>query len=151
MSAFIVSKAHIDALVAVALFGPTGCRAANWRGPCFGDPARQATYCIASEIGEMLVKENLSSIHSRYPDTAVNPRVTPGPVEQYWLEPYTFPFDTRTFYFHPDELAHFFPTEILAWLRARPAPARNARDEAADAEAAAQGCFPLPAHNSLRR
>jgi len=91
MSAFMVSRAHIDAIVAVAVFGPSRCAASNWRGPYFGNPSRRATYCIASEIGEMLVKENLSSIHHLYSDTATNPTTTPGPIEQYWLAPYVFP------------------------------------------------------------
>jgi hypothetical protein len=90
MSAFIVSKVHVDALVAVAVFGPTGCRAANWRGPYFGNPSRQATYCIASEIGEMLVKENLSSIHYRYPDTSTSAARHPARLSSIGFNPTRF-------------------------------------------------------------
>ncbi len=43
-----------------------------------------------NELGDMLVKENLSSIHSRYPDTLTDPAGTPGPIKQYWLQPYEF-------------------------------------------------------------
>jgi len=79
MSAYMVSRKHIDLLVAVAVAGPTGCR--DWYPP---------SHKSKDDIGEMLVKENLSSIHHRYPDTITNPDDTPGPCEQYWLHRYTF-------------------------------------------------------------
>ena len=86
MSAFMVSKQHIDAIVATAFWGPEGSRdqwSAYYNGEGFG-------YDRLNQLGEMLVKENLSSIHARYPDTLENPEGTPGPIEQYWLQPYTF-------------------------------------------------------------
>lgn len=82
MSAFMVSKSHIDAIVATALHGPTGVYRSEWGcNPPFPD---------ANAVGEMLVKENLSSIHARYPDTLTNPEATPGPIDQYWLREYRF-------------------------------------------------------------
>lgn len=90
MSAFMVSKEHIDALVETALFGPTGLQCGTWFVPYFGKPSKKLYPENASELGEMLVKENLSSIHFRYPDTVTNPDNTPGPIEQYWLTEYQF-------------------------------------------------------------
>lgn len=94
MSAFMVSKKHIDLLVRTAYAGPTtngkqgGYGQQPWYRPYFkGESQWQVEQCDA--IGEMLIKENLSSIHARYPDTITDPESTPGPVDQYWLEPYT--------------------------------------------------------------
>lgn len=101
MSAFMVSKAHIDAIVATAIEGPSdgvkggGYGQANWYSIYFDNPSRKLDYESAHVLGEMLVKENLSSIHSRYPDTIDNPDDTPGPIEQYWLEQYKFPIHTK--------------------------------------------------------
>ena len=63
MSAFMLSKPHIDAIVAVAVFGPGRRHSSEWHRPCFGNPSRRASCHNASDLGEMLVKENLSSIH----------------------------------------------------------------------------------------
>lgn len=103
MSAFMVSKEHIDALVATALHGPRdnskpgGYGQGRWFAPYFGDEptAQQLTIQNASELGDMLVKENLSSIHYRYPDTINNPENTPGPCEAYWMVDYVFPPQTK--------------------------------------------------------
>jgi hypothetical protein len=62
MSARIVSKAHIDALVTAALeLGTKDDQQAN-------------------DLGKMLWAENAASIHYRYPDTAENDANYPGPV-----------------------------------------------------------------------
>lgn len=91
MSAFMVSKRHIDLLVRTAYWGPRDERDirpdhAWYRPPFKGFSNWQLEQC--NDLGELLVKENLSSIHARYPDTIANPDATPGPIEQYWLEPY---------------------------------------------------------------
>lgn len=80
MSAFVVDKDHVDAMVTLALRGPAG----HW-GPggawsrlswiCDPDAhwsqcMRQADYSAADDIGVMLWTENVRSIHARYPDTA---------------------------------------------------------------------------------
>jgi len=101
MSAFMVSKTHIDSLIATAVYGPTdngkpgGYGQQRWYGIYFSNPSRKLDYESASMAGEMLVKENLSSIHSRYPDTLTNPDNTPGPCDQYWLSEYAFPRDAK--------------------------------------------------------
>lgn len=91
MSAFMVSKTHIDSMVATALHGPIGEHerySSDWM-------SYSPKYCPRwdedDSLGDMLVEENLSSIHYRYPDTVENPEDTPGPLEQYWLEDYKFP------------------------------------------------------------
>lgn len=104
MSAFMVSKEHIDALVATALHGPTDNGKPGGYGQRRWYPPISPTACgqeqpvraeNASELGDLLVKENLSSIHYRYPDTIDNPDSTPGPCEQYWLTEYAFPPRTK--------------------------------------------------------
>lgn len=105
MSAFMVSKEHIDRLVATALHGPTdnakpgGYGQRRWHPISVTNDFQRFEVIdteTASRLGEMLVKENLSSIHSRYPDTIDNPENTPGPCEQYWLHEYTFPPQTKS-------------------------------------------------------
>lgn len=88
MSAWMVSKKHIDTLVQLALYGPAELPAnQTWYVPRLAG-GRSVT---ADALGELLTKENLASIHSRYPDTLTNPDNTPGPHEHYWLVPYVFP------------------------------------------------------------
>jgi hypothetical protein len=92
MSAFVVSKSHIDALVHAAYFGPRDVHAlpqqsGHWYKPNFRGCQNWALEQM-DDVGEMLVKENLSSIHACYPDTVTDPESTPGPIEQYWLQPY---------------------------------------------------------------
>lgn len=113
MSAFMVDKAHVDALVAVAVFGPSGREISPdtaWRGVSWpsvdwpqladmgwqeaGKHFRYADHDYADEIGQMLVLENVRSIRYRYPDTVEHPEATPGPLDQYWEELYRFPVRT---------------------------------------------------------
>ena len=96
MSAFMVGKEHVDAIVAVAMWGPRNFRASNWHRVYFGNGnGRRVEEFNLDEIGDMLIRENLSSIHGRYPDTETNPAETPGPIAQYWHEPYKFPFTSK--------------------------------------------------------
>lgn len=86
MSAWMVDKVHIDLLVDVALRGPRDAR--GWMRPSWD--GRTLSFDQADALGDALVRENLSSIHARYPDTETKPENTPGSIEQYWLTPYTF-------------------------------------------------------------
>src|ERR1700746_2319525 len=93
MSAWMVSKTHIDLIVATAFRGPKNApRGWSQMRPYFAD--HQLSVEALDRLGEELVKENLSSIHSRYPDTVSNPEGVPGPIAQYWLEEYIFPDST---------------------------------------------------------
>lgn len=100
MSAYIVSKTHIDALVTAGLvlarpYGPLrwhdgatmpddthepgqpwGPGAAAW----WNEHRRELTEETASDVGVMLWTENVRSIHHRYPDT-LEGGMYPGPVD----------------------------------------------------------------------
>jgi len=101
MSAYMVSKEHIDAIVATALYGPAdnarpgGYGQTRWYGVSFGDQPQKLNDSNAGELGDMLVRENLSSIHYRYPDTVTDPEITPGPNDKYWLQEYRLPPRTK--------------------------------------------------------
>lgn len=113
MSAFMVDKVHIDLLVKTAIHGPRQMEGhwepirwfdldpvalrvmaeadANYFGsPFYRAHSRQAHPEDADRIGQMLVDENLRSIHARYPDTVDRPEGTPGPIVRYWEAPYTY-------------------------------------------------------------
>jgi hypothetical protein len=98
MSAFMVSKSHIDALVHAAYFGPRGVRglpqSGHWCKPQFKG-CHNWGFEQMNDVGEMLIRENLSCIHARYPDTLTDPEGTPGPIAQYWLQPYEHETPTR--------------------------------------------------------
>lgn len=112
MSAFIVDKSHIDALVAVALHGPKDS-SHQWEGPRWAafDPdetSRQeqewrevgysTNHTIANvtpdQAGDMLTIENVRSITFRYPDT-LDGGPLPGPTVAYWDEPFQFALPSR--------------------------------------------------------
>lgn len=115
MSAFIVSKAHIDALVDVALNGPRDV-SRRWEGgprwEAFDPrdthwPEQEWRQCAQSgtgnssvkavtpdELGEMLVVENVRSITARYPDV-LDGGPMPGPVDAYWESYYEFQRPSR--------------------------------------------------------
>lgn len=88
MSAYIVDKPVIDALVALAQWGPKD-RAPAYPGDGWSGPY---TYRDRSEqdIGAALVAENILSIQARYPDTIADPEHMPGPIVHYWEPTYTF-------------------------------------------------------------
>lgn len=67
MSAYMVSKAHIDALVLLAIEGPTGVRPGSWYAPYFGNPSSKVTRETAHEVGQLLVNTNVDSLDARYP------------------------------------------------------------------------------------
>ena len=69
MSAYVEGRAHIDALVTLALEGPTGVPVSpmtSWHPPYFGDG--RLTRERASELGRALIAENIKSVADRYPD-----------------------------------------------------------------------------------
>lgn len=81
MSAWIVSKAHIDALVSAAGQIDYGAHSSglSWY---HRDQRHEMTYTdteTASAVGAMLWAENLRSINYRYPDTVSDETNIPGP------------------------------------------------------------------------
>lgn len=93
MSAFMVSKSHIDALVAIIDEGPakSGITIQEWKNSIdYAKILPENSVNPLNDLGDMLVRENLSSIHCRYPDSARNPENTPGPVELYWAKEYVY-------------------------------------------------------------
>jgi hypothetical protein len=82
MSAWIVSKEHIDALVSAALV----CAQENGSSFRWYDAddnhSHELTYTDtvrANQVGRMLWAENLASINARYIDTIDHPENCPGP------------------------------------------------------------------------
>ena len=81
MSAYIESKAHIDALVTAAGAVELGEHSSglSWYHDGERYEMSYSDHARASEIGRMLWAENLASIHARYPDTAETDSNYPGP------------------------------------------------------------------------
>jgi hypothetical protein len=104
MSAYMVNRAHIDALVQVAIAGPRDAVGniltpgwSSWPAPMRWywsatglAPFASATADDPDTVGSMLIRANLASIHARYPDTLEGGSI-PGPTAHYWDEPYRFP------------------------------------------------------------
>jgi hypothetical protein len=108
MSAYVVSKAEIDALVNGALRGasdspgywlPAGSKFSYWWHDAPGETSRygtpgghrEVTHENASDIGQMLVLECVRSVGYRYPDSDAGAGDLPGPCDAYYLEPYVYP------------------------------------------------------------
>jgi hypothetical protein len=92
MSAYVVDKAHIDALVTTAIWGPTGIAAGrDWSLPfrwrCGMDWWR-ADWDSATELGALLLGACITSVRTRYPNTAIED--LPGPARAYWIAPYEY-------------------------------------------------------------
>lgn len=82
MSAYVVSRRHIDVLVSLALHGPSGVPVSPdgaWHPPDSRSP---------DDLGALLIAANVGSVAYRYPSDALDE--LPGPVERYYLEPYTY-------------------------------------------------------------
>lgn len=82
MSAWIVSKEHINVMIAAGLqYGRSGWHGnLSWRSGDEGDNEyRELTRESADEVGRMLWRENVRSIEYLYPDTAENGDY-PGPI-----------------------------------------------------------------------
>lgn len=104
MSAFIVDKSHIDALIAVGWLGPrertispgNGWHTLRWwsvanvRGLSPADLhlyRRELDHLTEDRTGAMLVAEVVASVRYRYPDSGDD---LPGPITHYWTEPYSY-------------------------------------------------------------
>ena len=62
--------------------------------------------------------------------------------------PYSLPFGTEQFYFRPDELALYFPDDVVAWIVANPG-ARNSANRARDKAMQSYGYRPLPTRATM--
>ncbi len=103
----MVTKGHIDRLVALAAYGPgdndtlRGYRPdTRWYAPGWwrGEDFHRLEPCHLDELetlGALLIAENLRSIHARYPDTPDSHDDVPGPTNVYWGRPYSFPLHTE--------------------------------------------------------
>lgn len=113
MSAYIVSKSHIEAMLRVGLAGPKG-RPVNpgnaWHGLSWyaedprtvvagaidsadyfrriGEARRSLDHETVQRVGTMLTLANVASVSARYPDD--KPDELPGPTSHYWTEPIRF-------------------------------------------------------------
>jgi len=69
MSAFVVSDAHLNALIATAIHGPKDAPEVKGTWRVWHRSSRAyATLKNANKIGAMLLAENLASYNSRYPE-----------------------------------------------------------------------------------
>src|SRR3990167_7708444 len=94
MSAYIVNKAHIDALMQAGL--TYGRRPPiRWDLPESGTQRRyrQLDHQTSDAVGAMLWAENVRSIRARYPDVGADLEGAPGPVDLTAgaVHGYTFP------------------------------------------------------------
>jgi hypothetical protein len=85
MSAWVVAKAHIDAMIntAVALYADRNHELC-WM---HDGVLRKLTDDELNRVGQMLVDENVRSVIGRYPDTLHGGDI-PGPVDPYYARPY---------------------------------------------------------------
>ena len=88
MSAFVVDKSHIDAMVNFGLtrskYGPM-----TWHVKV-GDKSfrKELDLSTANEVGQMLVSECVASVMGRYKDCTFTD--LPGPNDAYWVLPYKY-------------------------------------------------------------
>lgn len=116
MSAYMVDKSHVDALVRVALEGPQDAsRPTNGGGPvepwsfswAVRDESERWGYrhhrlvrmdglrsrdgdITPDELGALLIAENRRSIEARYPDTLEDWSNAPGPIVQDYQDAYEY-------------------------------------------------------------
>ena len=93
MSAYIVSRQHIDALMVIIAEGPaqSECTPEDWESNVrYANILPQNSENRLNDLGDMFIRENLSSIHYRYPNTLQNPENTPGPEDLYWTKKYVY-------------------------------------------------------------
>ena len=74
MSAYIEDKAHIDALVTLARWGPERVPDNDWRSLVGGQDAE------TGRVGQMLADENIKSVQYRYDGEALD--TLPGPIDK---------------------------------------------------------------------
>lgn len=111
MSAFVVSKVHVDLLVRAALEAKEhGSPFQWWRVDGSGKyegwrrldplaeglddesehPAEYMVRCSPSAAGQLLVSENVRSVHHRYPGDDVDAGELPGPCDAFYMGPYVY-------------------------------------------------------------
>lgn len=103
MSAFIVGENHIEALVALGIFGPSGESEYNpnldltWYESQDGHWSEWVAHSLrgnineAKRIGQVLIDECVRSVSHRYQDNDD----LPGPVDPYYLRQYEFRIPRR--------------------------------------------------------
>lgn len=104
MSAYIVSRRHIDLLVAAALYGPQG-RFPSWSA-YFYDPQAGKTFDPRedpSALGRALWAENHQSVAFRYQDSETSN--LPGPIDFDVAEVYAYTFEGRRSLDRPSAVA----------------------------------------------
>ena len=79
MSAWIVSKAHIDAMLRFAI---------QHKVSMYADGRRLDPAAEPDQIGQALVRECVESVRYRYQDDT--DETLPGPVDLYWRQPYIY-------------------------------------------------------------
>lgn len=79
MSAFLLGKVHIDAMLTAALGHGARDNELYWWTEAGG--ARRVTHETVDEVGAMLVRENVASIRGRYPDIPEDLSDAPGPLD----------------------------------------------------------------------
>ena len=89
MSAFIVSKSHIDAMLRAALAKQLLGDVPRWRRPDLGNSFCKLDYYTADRAGQMLIDENVKSVCHRYGESVASDNL-PGPTEAYWRTPYIY-------------------------------------------------------------
>jgi hypothetical protein len=93
MSAWVVSKVHIDLMVSLGLHGIRGTEVNPdnaWSFYWFhGKSSKRVEDVGADAVGEMLLSENLASVGYRYSEDPLTGDL-PGPINAYWGVPYTF-------------------------------------------------------------
>ncbi len=90
MSAFVVDKVHIDAMIQKGLHRQfINHGALRWmpRFDVWGAHSNELTRETQNAVGQMLVDECVKSVSYRYPGSNGD---LPGPCKQYWKEPYRF-------------------------------------------------------------
>lgn len=86
MSAWVVSKAHINAMVRYGLGARRrSCGELTWY---YNGKHKELTTKTASEIGQLLINENVASVTGRYPNSSYTD--LPGPCDAYWVLPYKY-------------------------------------------------------------
>lgn len=104
MSAFVVSKTHVDLIVRAAEhYGKQGYQGARmqwwqvdedgnyagWRYLDANEDSRDEYYTL-SQLGQILVNENVASVCGRYPDVDPDIGDLPGPIDAYYMAPYVY-------------------------------------------------------------
>ena len=84
MSAFVVDKSHINAMVTLALLKPYG----SYFRFHHGAERIEVTHENADEIGQILLDENVKSVMHRYEDSTITE--LPGSVNAQWLIPFKY-------------------------------------------------------------